>query len=163
MKNLFALNLIAVALLACTPAIAQTAIAPRSTVSFGRTLLDAENLIKANPEWALLGVKGESMTPLLGRNSLILYRPVLAREVSRGMLVVFIDQAGDRVVHQAVRRENGKWITKGLNNWKADPEPLSDANLLGAVVAVMHADASPDRMVFTGSGAPLEYALGKRR
>ena len=162
MRNLTVLITITIFCLTFQSLHAQSSMAPRSSVSFGRALLDAENLIKSNPEWEMLGVKGGSMKPLLGENSLIVFRPIAAESVQAGMLVVFMDQDGDRVVHQAVSQDETGWTTKGIKNWKNDPDKVTDGNLLGAVVAVMHSKDAPRRQVFTGTGRPLEFAMGKR-
>lgn len=132
-----------------------------SAVPFGRALQDAETLTQTNPTWQVARVKGQSMEPFFGSNSLVVYRPVAPSEIAPGMIVVFTDSAGDMVVHQIISEESGAIRTKGFRNFRADPDILTPAQIHGAVVAVFHSRGSSEELVLNSRGQPLPYALGK--
>ena len=101
------------------------------------------------------------MIPFVGENSVILFRHLSLDEVKPGMMVVFQDHAGDNVVHMVHRITHEGLVTKGHNNFRTDPDRVTQKNLLGAVVAVLHAQSIPSETLYAGNGQRLQTAYGK--
>ncbi|KAF0093500.1 MAG: hypothetical protein E1N59_2769 [Puniceicoccaceae bacterium 5H] len=91
------------------------------------------------------------MEPFYGGNSLLIVQQADTTHLQPGMIAVYRDAAGDLVGHQ-VLRTGEKIEAKGANNAVVDPSPITDANLVGIVVGMMHASgtAANDLQVVNG-------------
>ncbi len=134
-----------------------------NAITFGKALYDAEELLEAFPLWSVYGVSGRSMDPILKDGYLVVSHPVTTEEIDIGMLVIYRDADHDLVVHQVIAIENGIIQTKGYRNMKADPDPVNEHNLIGAVVAVFPVQSELNEPVYLGNGKELATVFGKHR
>lgn len=86
---------------------------------------------------------GNSMEPVLTKNTIIVVRPIDFDKLEVGMTVGYLNSDGYRVLHRLVRPA-GKdaWIAKGINNAREDKDKVTRKNLLGVLYTVLYNDAS---------------------
>lgn len=96
---------------------------------------DAER-ISANDEGrvTLIG-SGESMRPIYGENTVLVISKIDFADLKPGMQVAYNNQAGRRVVHVLLDRDDRGWRVQGLNNASEDRERVTRHNLIGVVYA----------------------------
>lgn len=130
--------------------------APSSGVPFATALAEAIWLNEMNPRWDIYRGDGDSMYPHYGSHSLLLVKDTPIDAIRAGMMVLYIDAEGDRVAHLVDRVEGSQLRTRGAHTKEVDPTPVSQENLLGIVIGVMH----------SARNSPIEtsvpVALGKR-
>ncbi len=86
--------------------------------------------------------QGSSMAPIYGDNTVVVITPIDFNELEIGMVVAYRNKWGDQIVHQLVKRDGKRWVARGLNNARADAEPVTPKNLIGVVYAVFNSSAS---------------------
>lgn len=86
---------------------------------------------------------GNSMEPVLTKNTIIVVRPIDFDKLEAGMTVGYLNSDGYRVLHRLVRPA-GKdaWVAKGINNAREDKDKVTRKNLLGVLYTVLYNDAS---------------------
>lgn len=135
---------------------------PTSSASFGKILFNVDQLLTQFPDWQAMRVMGDSMEPLMGKNSVVLFQPVDLQNLQVGSVVVFRDSSGDNVVHQVRDIQADGLVTKGYKNQNPDSDLLTEDRLLGKVVAVFNAKEIPEYTVYLRNGGVLQTAYGKR-
>ena len=140
---------------------AGASMAPKSAVSFGQALMDAEAVASTNPDWEVARVEGESMAPFFGEHSILVYGPEDFSRIQPGMTVVFDDGAGDLVAHRVLQLEKAGLWTRGTNNFRKDPALVTEENFRGVVIAVFHAQNVPVGNVYASDGESLARVYGK--
>jgi signal peptidase I len=158
MKTTTVLSILAVFLMALAVGNA----APKSSASFDKALRDAEMVASLNPAWSVHRTSGESMDEFFGDNSLILVQEATSlSEIRVGMMLVYRSASGELIAHKVVAHHGTSVQTKGVANWKADPEPVTEDRIVGTVFAVFHTAGAPSGPVYTSSGSLLPTALCK--
>jgi signal peptidase len=74
------------------------------------------------------------MWPVLKTNDLILMKGVNPADVAIGDIIIFKHQGGF-TIHRLIRKENGKYITKGDANGSEDA-PILASDVIGRVVSL---------------------------
>lgn len=115
-----------------------SAIVPASSVPATQALRDAEMLASLRPDWQVYQAAGDSMEPFFGGNSLLLVQTARVESLQPGMIAVYRDAEGDLVGHQVVQA-GAEVVAKGANNTDRDPATITEANLVGVVVGMLHA------------------------
>ena len=54
------------------------------------------------------------------------------------MEVAYRNRKGEQVIHQLVRKTRRGWVAKGLNNLREDPDPATEANLIGVLYGIFY-------------------------
>lgn len=86
---------------------------------------------------------GQSMEPVLTKNTIIIVRPIDFDELEAGMNVGYLNSEGYRVLHQLVRPAGSNaWVAKGINNASEDKDKVTRKNLLGVLYTVLYNEAS---------------------
>ena len=86
---------------------------------------------------------GQSMEPVLTKNTIIIVRPIDFDDLEAGMNVGYLNSDGYRVLHQLVRPAgNDAWVAKGINNAREDKDKVTRKNLLGVLYTVLYNEAS---------------------
>ena len=120
-----------------TVPVASTAPRPAPSTDVGKMQAwkDAER-ISANDEGrvTLIG-SGESMRPIYGENTVLVISKIDFADLKPGMQVAYNNQAGRRVVHVLLDRDDRGWRVQGLNNASEDRERVTRHNLIGVVYA----------------------------
>jgi len=150
---------LALGLLAPTTA---RAVAPSSGVPFLDALSDARRITHSNSEWALFMVKGDSMEPHFGKNSMLLIDQCDFSALRVGMMVIYLDASGDYVAHRIIERSGTNWIAKGQNNSQPDPGLVTPSNFQGAVFGIIHYKEGTDELAGIDSTGKPQVALAKR-
>jgi len=117
---------------------ASVAEAPDSPVRASDTARAAYVVKKSEPGRASGPGRGESMQPLMGRNSYVVIDPIAYEALRPGMLVAYRNLAGQQVVHRLVEKEGGYWTVEGINNQFADADYVTPDNLIGVVYGTFH-------------------------
>lgn len=148
-----------IALSAIAPATSY-AVAPSSGVPFLDALSDARHLARINADMSVFMVKGESMEPFFGNNSLLVINKTDFDALRPGMLVVYKDAAGDFVAHRVIEHTSTGWTVMGQNNDKKDPGLVTSDNYQGSVFCLLHYKEGTDKLA-TAEIKPT-LALAKR-
>ncbi len=138
------------------------AVAPNSGVPFVEALTDARHIANLDSKWQVFMVKGVSMEPQFGKNSMLVINKCGYDALRPGMIVVYKDFQGDYVAHRLIERTDNGWVAKGQNNDKADPGLVTAGNLQGAVFAIIHYKAGTDELASVNPGSKPQLALAKR-
>ncbi len=86
---------------------------------------------------------GNSMEPVLTKNTIIVVRPIDFDDLEIGMTVGYLNKDGYRVLHQLVRPAGrDAWVAKGINNAREDKDKVTRKNLLGVLYTVLYNEAS---------------------
>jgi hypothetical protein len=86
---------------------------------------------------------GQSMEPVLTKNTIIIVRPIDFDDLEVGMNVGYLNKDGYRVLHQLVRRAGPEaWVAKGINNAHEDKDKVTRRNLLGVLYTILYNEAS---------------------
>ncbi len=101
-------------------------------------IYDAESILTLNPKWSLMRCSGDSMAPLLCENDIIVVQKDCFDQLYPGMVLVFRNEAGKPIVHRALAKESGKFVTGGIANIGPDHQRVDAANFIGVVIAVFH-------------------------
>ena len=95
-----------------------------------------------------LRVKGNSMTPWIRPSDEVHVTAATGATVRAGEIVVFTD-GGHLVVHRAIRRHRGGWVTRGDGRGDEDPW-IADDRVVGVVTGIhlrwVHVPAAPRRV-----------------
>ena len=137
------------------------AVAPNSGVPFVQALSDAQSVANMNSNWQVFMIKGQSMEPQFGKNSMLVINKCGFDALRPGMIVIYRDDSGDMVAHRLVEKTADGWIAKGQNNDKADPGRVTASNLQGAVFAIIHYKAGSDQLASVNPSIKPELALAK--
>lgn len=84
---------------------------------------------------------GESMKPFMGNVTLLYRKPRNLADVKIGDLLIYnasIPEKEHFIVHQVVRKEDGKLFTKGYNNPAIDARNITIRDAVGIVVGVLY-------------------------
>ncbi|HTB62582.1 MAG TPA: signal peptidase I [Opitutales bacterium] len=114
------------------------AVAPSSGVLFSDALANAHKIAELDPTWELFMVKGQSMEPQFGANSILVAAQTKYSDLKVGMLVVYKDSTGDLVAHRIIQKNDNGWVAKGYNNDKTDPCLVTAQNLQGVVFGILN-------------------------
>ncbi len=136
------------------------AIAPSSGVPFLDALADARHLARLNSDMSVFMVKGDSMEPFFGNNSLLVINKTGFETLRPGMMVIYKDAAGDFVAHRLIENTGNGWTVMGQHNDKKDPGLVTLDNYQGVVFCMLHYKAGTDRLA--ASDAKPALALAKR-
>lgn len=152
-------TLLLLGIAAASIAEASRAIAP---IAYGKALFDAEQVSALNSEWTVMGVRGRSMEPYFGENSVLVVGPAEIAVVRPGMIVIFEDGEGDLVSHKVMEVTEEGLRTMGYRNLRPDPELVTARNLRGVVIAAFHSRGGPQGEVYASNGRLLPTVYGKR-
>lgn len=130
-------------------------------VPLHRAIDDARAVAERNDQWEVMLGDGQSMTPYYGAGSVLLVERAPFDELRPGMMVVFRDEAGDLVGHWLVRRENGQWITQGVNNGAPDPRPLIESAYQGVIFGVLRSSGPDATGLAHAANLGLPRVIGK--
>jgi len=146
---------------ACLVALSSLHAAPKSSAPFEKALRDAEMVASLNPAWSVKRTSGNSMGDFFGDHSLIIVQAARLAEIRVGMMVVYRSSEGELISHKVIGHNGSSLRTTGVANWSADPEPVTDDMLIGAVFAVFHTSGTPAGPVVASNGSPIPTALCK--
>jgi hypothetical protein len=135
--------------------------APKSSAPFEKALRDAEMIAALNPDWSVKRTEGTSMGDFFGDNSLIVVQAAKLADVHVGMMVVYRSAEGELISHKVIAHNGTSLRTTGVANWSADPAPVTEDMLIGAVFAVFHTAGAPNGTVLASNGSPIPTALCK--
>ncbi len=138
------------------------AVAPSSGVPYSEILAAAQKVTCLNTSWKIFVVKGDSMEPQFGKNSVILTAPTEFKDLRPGMLVVYQDSFGDMVAHRLIQNTAKGWIAKGYNNHDVDPGLVTSANLQGVIFGVLNYKSGTDSIASAAVSSSPPVALAKR-
>lgn len=148
-------------LTACIVAVSSLAAAPKSSAPFEKALRDAEMVASLNPAWSVQRTSGKSMGDFFGDHSLIIIQAAKLSDIRIGMMVVYRSSEGEFISHKVIAHNGDSLSTAGVANWSADPEPVTEDRLLGAVFAVFHTSGAPAGPVLASNGSPIPTAFCK--
>jgi len=148
-------------LTACLVAVSSLNAAPKSSAPFEKALNDAEMIASLNPAWSVTRTSGTSMGDFFGDNSLIIVQKANLAEIRVGMMVVYRTTGGELISHKVIAHNGTSLRTTGVANWSADPAPVTEDMLVGAVFAVFHTSGAPRGQVMASNGSPIPTALCK--
>jgi signal peptidase I len=135
--------------------------APKSSAPFEKALRDAEMIAALNPDWSVQRTEGNSMGDFFGDNSLIVVQTAKLADIRVGMMVVYRSTEGELISHKVIAHNGTTLRTTGVTNWGADPEPVTEDMLVGAVFAVFHTAGAPSGQIIASNGKPIPTALCK--
>jgi hypothetical protein len=128
------------------------AVAPSSDVRRVKAWQDAELVASQDSSSSAAVGRGESMAPVFGDNTMLVFTQIPFEDLEPGMLVAYRNERGMQVVHRLVERTSrGAWRAQGINNPGEDRERVTRANYLGVVYASMVHEEREERKA-TGSG-----------
>jgi len=153
-------TILSLALGALVPSTAR-AVAPASGVPFLNALADARLITHVNTGWKVFMVKGQSMEPHFGKNSMLLIDKCDFSDLRVGMMVIYQDAAGDFVAHRLVERTGTGWVAKGQNNEKNDPTLVTLDNFQGVVFGIVHYKEGTDQLATIDPASKPPVALAK--
>lgn len=124
-------------------------------VQMDTALRDAHQLASLRDDLDVVRVEGRSMLPFFGDGAVLVVKTTVAAQNLRpGMLVIYENHLGERVVHRVEDHDrNGNWVVRGWNNVQSDSTRVSDRNLIGVVYATFH--AAPQVMVADAASLSL--------
>ncbi len=137
------------------------AVAPASGVPFLNALADARLITHTNSDWRVFMVKGVSMEPHFGQNSMLLIDKCDFGDLRLGMMVIYQDASGDFVAHRLVARAGAGWVAKGQNNNQNDPTLVTSANFQGVVFGIIHYKEGTDQLASVDSASKPLVAFAK--
>lgn len=146
---------------ACLVAVTTVNAAPKSSAPFEKALRDAEMIASLSPAWSVTRTAGVSMGDFFGDNSLIIVQKAKLADIRVGMMVVYRSAEGELISHKVIAHNGSSLRTIGVANWSADPAPVTDDMLVGAVFAVFHTAGAPTGPVVASDGSPIPTALCK--
>jgi signal peptidase I len=135
--------------------------APSSGVPFADALANAHKIAELDPTWKLFMVKGQSMEPQFGCNSILVAAQTKYTDLKVGMLVVYKDGTGDLVAHRIIQKNDNGWIAKGYNNDKTDPCLVTAENLQGVVFGIVNYKHGTDSLASVDIKGNPPVALAK--
>lgn len=112
-------------------------------------------------DWSVKRTAGASMGDFFGDNSLIIVQKATLSDIRVGMMVVYRSSEGELISHKVIGHNGSSLRTTGVANWSADPEPVTDEMLVGAVFAVFHTSGAPAGPVVASNGSTIPTALCK--
>lgn len=124
-------------------------------VSPEQALHDARRIIAAHADWSIYRGDGVSMAPRFDETHILIVEKASVEALKPGMVALFHDAAGDLVAHTVIACDGAGIVTRGLNNDRQDPHPISGRAVVGVLVGTLAAH-SPIPEAFA-----LPTALGK--
>jgi signal peptidase I len=134
------------------------AVAPSSGVPFLDALSDARHLASIKADMSVYMVKGDSMEPFFGNNSILVINKTDFDALRPGMMVVYRDAAGDFVAHRVIEHTSIGWTVMGQNNDKKDPGLVTSDNYQGTVFCMLHYKAGTDKLAANDTKPALALA-----
>ncbi|MGE9297262.1 MAG: S24/S26 family peptidase [Puniceicoccales bacterium] len=113
-------------------------VTPSSTLPASSTSRAARSVEDGAPDRISGPGSGESMEPLMGRNSYLVIDPIAFEDLRSGMIVAYRNLAGRRVVHRIVEKDGPYWTVEGINNPHEDADFVTRDNLIGVVYGTFH-------------------------
>ena len=108
-------------------------------VTDSSTVMKAARVISSRQGNLLIGeITGDSMEPVLSEGSVVVLQQVPYESLERGMDVVYQNRQGEQVVHKLLQKTHRGWMVKGINNPRADPDLVTEGNLIGVVFATFY-------------------------
>ncbi len=98
-------------------------------------LLDAAAVVGHRPDFSVVRVSGTSMVPFFRSGAVIVMKKIDPARLRIGMIAVYVNRFGKKVVHRVIARVDGGWQVKGYNNDRPDSTVVNASNLLGIVYA----------------------------
>lgn len=152
-----------VAFMFISPSISQAARSlPRSDVPFSTAISDALHVAQQKPTWEVMVAKGDSMVPHYGDGSVLVVDALPFENLRPGMIAVFKDAAGDWVGHFIQARGAEGWITRGINNSRADAAELTESNYHGVIFGVLNSAGADAAGLALAQGHGIPTVIGKR-
>lgn len=111
---------------------------PSAPLPMGDAMRAASSLRHAEPGRTAIVGRGQSMAPLYGDGTVVVFTPVEFASLEAGTVVAYRNRANRTVVHRLVRREADGWVAEGLANPYEDAEKVTADNLLGVVYGVFY-------------------------
>ncbi|MDX2109123.1 MAG: S24/S26 family peptidase [Verrucomicrobiota bacterium] len=112
--------------------------APKSTIRFNDAANDAHAVASMNSSWTVMRASGVSMEPYFGNNSILLVDTAVNGRITTGMIVVYEDTDGTLVGHKVMSTVENGFITRGINNDRADPQVVTMASIKGVIFGVLN-------------------------
>jgi len=138
------------------------AVAPSSGIPFLQALDDARRMADMNSGWKVFMIKGDSMEPHFGKNSMVVVDKSSFDSLKPGMMVVYQDASGDFVAHRLIEHTNAGWVIKGQNNDRMDPGLVTPGNYQGVIFAVLTYKEGTDQLASVDPAVKPPVALAKR-
>jgi len=124
-------------LFAVCVALTSTETLARSNVPADQALNDATKIAQRY-DWDIYKGSGKSMDPSFSSTSFLLVKKLSFESINIGMTILFHDFNGDTVAHRVIgHTESGMIITRGINNTKTDPHPITRDQVIGALVGTI--------------------------
>ncbi|WP_309398807.1 hypothetical protein [Cerasicoccus maritimus] len=134
-----------------------------TNVSLQQAISDGQKVAERNAGWEVMLGGGQSMAPYFGNGSVLLVDEAPMSKLKPGMMVVFEDEAGDLVGHWLMRNEDGRWITRGVNNRRDDPGSLNAHNYRGVIFGVLNSAGEDPAGLAYAAKCGIPRVLGKTR
>ncbi len=134
-----------------------------TNVSLQQAITDGQQVAERNGDWQVMLGGGHSMAPYFGHGSVLLVDVAPMSQLKPGMMVVFEDEVGDLVGHWLIRKENGDWVTRGINNTTDDPSVLNAQNYRGVIFGVLNSSGEDAVGLAYANQLGIQRVLGKSR
>lgn len=102
-------------------------------------LLDAMAVAAHRPGFSVVRVSGHSMVPYFSNGAVIVMKKIDPALLRVGMIAVYVNRFGEKVVHRVIAKVDGGWEVQGYNNSRPDSTVVNGGNLLGIVYATFNA------------------------
>lgn len=86
----------------------------------------------------VMRISGSSMVPYFADSAVVVVKPISFDKLRAGMIVVYINNFGEKVAHKLIEKNDCGWIVKGYNNDVRDSTYVNINNFQGAVYAIFH-------------------------
>jgi len=143
-------------ILIATASLAVLATAPRAVagVRVDAALMDAAAVAAHRPGFSVVQVSGNSMVPYFRNGAVIVMKKIDPARLRIGMIAVYVNRFGEKVVHRVIARVDGGWQVKGYNNDRPDSTVVNGGNLLGIVYATFDIAAREKPVVVAAVDLP---------
>lgn len=101
------------------------------------------------------------MGDFFGDHSLIIVQEATLADLRVGMMLVYRNHQGQLISHKVIAHNGDSVRTKGVANWKADPEAVTADMIVGTVFGVFHSAGAPTGPIHASNGDILPTALCK--
>lgn len=139
---------------------ASASLAPSSAVAPRNALADAKSIAAQYADSQVMRIAGSSMHPFFGEGALVVVKKIDSAKLRAGMVVVYTNRFGEKVVHRLLANRADGWVAKGYNNAREDSTLVNASNLVGVVYATFFTQAADLKQLASDSSlAAVEVAL----